>query len=303
MPDLIDDLTPPADPDGGGPPNQPPSTRGPGFAMAGAQGVDPAATQRVAPRPAPTKRRLEHGARNSVVALAIAVVAFAVSNLTELAAVVVLLWFVTMVALCVAVVDGIRGRRRVQTHPERVSGLWLASITVVLAVAGIVGLTASVVVAIGDEPAAEAPLGVGDLQSVQVARWGNQRVQRIKENGWRQPAREQGTCWEVDTDQQRDEDRVEDADHSEQTDCDMAHTMEVAKVFAINRDADAPYPTEAAFITAAKSQCGAIHDRLVKKGVDVTLQSEVPTEVGWARGDHDVACVLITPTRTKPLVS
>ncbi|MCU1371987.1 MAG: Septum formation [Ilumatobacteraceae bacterium] len=303
MPELIDEVTPSgpasADPPAGGAA----SSSAPGFSMGGAGAVIPPATRQVLARPAPTKRRLERGARNSVVALVVALVAFAASNFTEIAVLVLLLWLVTIIALCVAVTDGIRGRRRVQTHPERFSGQWLATIAVVLAIGGIVGLTASVVGAVGDDPAADAPLGVGKLQSVQVARWGHQRVQRYSDNGWRQPARDEGSCWEIDPRKQRDENRVETPDASDLTQCDRPHRLEVAKVFAYNHDADASYPSMPAFVKAADKQCGALHERLVDKGVAVQLQVEVPTEVGWGDGDHDVACVLITDERAEPLLS
>lgn len=305
MPGLIEEMAPAAEP-GAAPGNIPPPPapgRAPGFSMAGDQvTIDDQGQRRVPPRPAPAKRRLERGARNAVVALAVGVAAFAGSNVTEVPALVVLLWLIAGICLCVAVVDGIRGRRRVQTHPERVHGLWLATIAVVLAVAGLIGMTASVVGAVGDSPADEAPLGVGSLQSVQVARWGYQRVGRYADNGWTQPARDVHSCWEPDPKEERDEQRVEEPGMADLTKCDRPHTLEVATVFAYNQDADAPYPSEAEFVEAAGKQCGALYDKVTEDGEQVRLSIEYPTEVGWSDGDHDVACVFITDSRKTSLL-
>jgi hypothetical protein len=308
MPELIDEVTPDADPADAtaapAPDDPAPPGRSPGFALPGAPGVSPTAAQPVAPHRPPVKPRIERGARNAVAALVVAVVAFVASNFTEIAAVVALLWLVTALSLCIAVVDGIRGRRRVQTHPERLKGLWMATISVILAIAALIGLTASVVAAVGDDPASDAPLSIGDLQSVQVARWGYERVHRYADNGWKQPAREQGSCWEADPGHERDEQRVEYADSPNITKCNRPHNLEVAKVFPYNTDADAPYPASTdAFVKAAADHCSSISDPLIDKGVKVQLRVEYPTEVGWSDGDHDVACVLITPVRNKPLVS
>ena len=111
-----------------------------------------------------------------------------------------LLWLVAAISFVVAVVDGFRGRRRAQVHPERFRGVWLGTLSLVLAIAALVGITASVLAVVGDDPAADAPASLGDLKSVQVARWGYQRVQRYSDNGWKQPAREAGSCWAVDDD-------------------------------------------------------------------------------------------------------
>lgn len=295
MPELIDDVTPEPEPA--------PSSRAPGFAMAGDQGVAQTATQRAQPKTAPTTRRLDRYVRTSILSLVVAIAAFAGSNFVDLAAVVALLWLIAAVCLCVAVVDGIRGRRHVQTHPERFSGLWPATLVIVFAVAGIIGLTVSVAGVVGDEPAVDAPMGVGKLDSVQTARWGYHRLKRFEDNGWKQPAREEGSCWEVDKDEQRDVDRVEEPTNSDQTRCDRKHTLEVAKVFAFNRDADAPYPTTDQFTKAKEAECDPIADRLTAKGVQAVFVMEVPSERGWSKGDHDVACVLITPERTSPLAS
>jgi hypothetical protein len=303
MPELIDEVTPsvPAG-EGAG------AGAGAGGAGPGGVGAVPGPTMggaatKAPPRPPAGKPRLDRGARTCVIAIVVAAAAFAGANFTELPAVVAVLWLIAAVALVVAVVDGWRGRRRIQTHPERVHGLWVATIGVVVAIGGLIGLTASVMGAAAEEPAAEAPLGVGDLKSVQVARWGYQRVGLIKENGWKQPAREEGTCWEDDSSEQRDEDRVEVPDNDGRTRCNQTHTLEVAKVFAYNRDADAAYPTDEEFLAAVGVECGDLAERAAGKDPDAQLKAEYPTEVAWRDGDHDVACVLLTPERDQPLVT
>lgn len=298
MPELLDEITPEPEPE--------PNARadgGSGYAGAGGEGggVDPNATRRVSPPPAPAKRRLEKRARNSVIALVIAVACFSASNSTEVAAIVVVLWVLTALALGVAVFDGVRGRRRVQVHPDRLHGLWLATVSLVLACGGLVGLTTAVFATVGDAPATEAPAGVGDLQSVQVARWGYQRASRLADNGWKQPARIDGSCWAVDSGRTRDEQRVEIADATDGTSCTSKHTMQVMKVFALQRDADAPYPGDAKLLLAGQEACRSIGERLAAKDVSFEMKVEYPTEVGWGDGDHDVACVAVTPVRTAPL--
>jgi hypothetical protein len=297
MPELLDEITPEPEPEPAAP-----NVRAGGFAMAGAEGMatDPGAPRPPRPKDAPVERRLERSVRRSIVALVAAVAFFVASNYTELAAVVAVLWLFTAVALLVAFVDGFRGRRRVQTHPERLHGVVLGTLSVVLAIGGLVGLTTAVLTATGDDPAADAPASMGDLQSVQVARWGYQRATRLKENGWNQPAREIGSCWTVNASSERDEQRVELA-LPRRVPCETEHTMQVMDVFAVNRDADAAYPGTAKLLVIAQDECEPISERLAKKGVDFTMKAEYPTEVGWGDGDHDVACVVVTPTRSDPL--
>lgn len=297
MPELLDEITPEPEPEPAAS-----NVRAGGFSMAGAEGVgtDPGASRPPRPKDAPVQRRLERSVRRSIVALVAAVAFFVASNYTELAVVVAVLWLLTAVALLVAFVDGFRGRRRVQTHPERLHGVVLGTLSAVLAIGGLVGLTTAVLTVTGDDPAADAPASMGDLQSVQVARWGYQRAVRLKENGWNQPAREIGSCWTVNASSERDEQRVELA-LPRRVSCQTEHTMQVVDVFAVNRDADAPYPGTAKLLVLAQDECEAISQRLTKKGVDFTMKAEYPTEVGWGEGDHDVACVAVTPVRSDPL--
>ena len=299
MPELLDEITPDPEPE---PEPASPNVRAGGFAMAGAEGMgtEPGATRPPRPKDAPVERRLERSVRRSIVALVAAVAFFVASNYTDLAAVVAVLWLFTAVALLVAFVDGFRGRRRVQTHPERLHGVVLGTLSVVLAIGGLVGLTTAVLTVTGDDPAADAPASIGDLQSVQVARWGFQRAERLKENGWNQPAREIGSCWTVNASSERDEQRVE-LDLPRRVSCETEHTMQVMDVFAVNRDADAAYPGTAKLLVLAQDECESISQRLTKKGIDFTMKAEYPTEVGWGEGDHDVACVVVTPVRADPL--
>jgi hypothetical protein len=293
MPDLIDEVTPEPEPTG----------RTPGFSLPGGgpDPVDPNATRRVAPRPAPASRRLDRSARNSAIALLVAAACFAASNYVDLAVLVAALWLLTAASLIIAIYDGIRGRRRVQTHPERYRGLWLAVISVILAVAGIIGLTVSISAAVGDQPAVNAPLGVGELDSVQLARWGYQRVTLYADNGWSPPARGENTCWLPDSRKGDDNQRVEIAGLTDGSPCSGPHTAEVVRVFAVNTDADASYPGPDGVLLAAKVVCGPIFDKLTAKGIRAEFKTEYPTEAGWRDGDHDVSCVAVTARRSGPL--
>ena len=295
MPGLIDEVTPEPQPEAA---TAGPGPRSPGFPMAGATtAADADAVRTVRHREPPSKRRVDRSARTAVLSLVVAVAAFAGSNFVELAALVALLWVIAIVALVVAVYDSIRGRRHAQTHPDRTRGVWLATFTLVLAIAGIVGITATVFTVVNDESPVDAPLGIGDLKSVQTARWGFQRTRRVAGNGWTQPARADGTCWNNEHRDERGEDRVENTEVTEQQNCNVNHTLEVAKVFAMNREADAPYPGPDGFMVAAERECGAIIAKVQKKVPEATLAIEYPTDTGWFDGDHDVACIIETPTR------
>lgn len=210
------------------------------------------------------------------------------------------LWLLTLVALVVALWDGNQGRRSVSTHPERRRGLWLSVSVMVLAAAGLVGLGLVVATVVGDDPPDEAPLGIGGLAPVDEARWGYQRLARIADNGWRRPAKDAGTCWTVDRDVTRPEGRVEVGTRS--ITCDGDHTVEIVRVFAYDRDADAPFPGEERLTVEAMARCRAIVEGLPAEAPAVQLQIEHPTADGWSRGDHDVACALVGPERSGSLV-
>lgn len=295
MPGLIDEVTPE--------PEAPPADGFRGGSLPGAPGVTEEA-RRVAPLPPVDKKPLDRSARNAVLALLLAVAAFAVSNLVDAAAAVVALWAVSGALLVMALVDSIKGRRHVQTHPERLHGLWTATITLVLVVAAMVGLAASILTVIGDDPAADAPAGIGDLASVQTARWGVQRVQLIEGNGWKQPARTEGSCWRLDDEARvRKGERVELPARAESVSCSVQHQLEVGPVFAVDRDADSPYPAVKQIQADATKHCGDLAAGLaLQNKSSVSLQVEYPTEAGWDDADHDVACIFVTAERKGSLV-
>lgn len=288
MPEVAAELTPDPDPVPSEPrlPGGPPAKQG---APAAPEGV-----RTVAPRTPPAKRRFDRAARTSVIALVVAAAAFVASNSVDLAALVALLWFVTAASLVVAVVDAFRGRRHALTHPDRVRGAWLASFALVLAVAGIVGITATVLAVTADDPA-DAPVDLSDLSSVQVARWGYQRTSLLAGNGWRQVAREDGSCWSSASRRaDRAEARVEATKLNTSGSCGEPHTLEVVEVFAFNRDADSPYPGADQILVAAQERCADVFAQVRKKVPEATTDVEYPTEVGWADADHDVACTVST---------
>ena len=298
MPDLIDEVTPEPEP-------EMPSSRGPGFQAAGkaGEGIGANETRSIPPREPPSKKRLDRQARNSVIALVLAIGAYAATNFVKIASVIAGLWLFAAICLIVAIVDAVRGRRHVQTHPERQWGLWMASITLVIAIAGVIGLTLSVVTVVQDKSAADAPLNLGDLAAVKSARWGYQRTMRIKQDGWGQPAREEGTCWTTGEHQTRARQRVEiDGDNSK-IDCFQKHGVEVAAVFAPDRDADSAYPGVKGLLTEAQRRCATVVAKAQKKDASATLRVEYPTDQGWHNGDHDVACLLITSPREGTLAS
>jgi hypothetical protein len=292
MPELADEITPEPEPD-----SAPSAPRLPGghAASSGTPTVGTETVRRVSPPPPPAKRRLDRAVRTSLIALVVAVIAFVASNNVDLAVFVAVLWLVTGLALVVAFVDAFRGRRHASTHPERVSGVWLGSIAMVFAVAGIIGLTVSVLAVTADDPA-DAPVDLSDLSAVQVARWGYQRTSLLADNGWRQVARDEGSCWHANQRRKdRAESRVEATSLNTSDACGVNHTMEVVKVFAFDRDADSPYPGADQILLAAQQQCAAVFEKILAKVPDATTDVEYPTEVGWSDADHDVACTVSTP--------
>ncbi|MFN8019740.1 MAG: septum formation family protein [Acidimicrobiales bacterium] len=295
MPDLIDEVTPEPEPepipgpDGG--------TKFAGSRPAVDQTLGP---RRIPPRQPPEKRRFDVAVRNTAGALVVGLLAFGGSNLTDNPAIVIGLWVLAVAALLVALFQANRARVHITTHPERLRGLWLTAGMAVLSVVGLLAIGIGTLVALGDGPASDAPADLGDLQSVQVARWTNLRIRRIADNDWKTPAKDAGTCWGADTKHTREvPDRVESETH--EVSCDDGHTEEVPIVFAVNRDADAAYPGVDGLLVAARTKCAPLVRRIGQtkagKGVAIRLSAEYPTEKGWEAGDHDVACVLITASR------
>ncbi|MGN6693056.1 MAG: hypothetical protein ACTHN0_02670, partial [Aquihabitans sp.] len=93
----------------------------------------------------------------------------------------------------------------------------------------------------------------------------------------------------------RAEARVEATKLNISDECGTAHTMEVVKVFAFDRDADTPYPGADQILLAAQKQCAGVFEKIQAKVPDATTDVEYPTEVGWHDADHDVACTVSTP--------
>lgn len=289
LPELADEITPNPEPVAADPrlPGRPPTVP----AVPGT----PEAPRSVAPRTPPAKRRFDSAARTSVIALVVAAAAFAASNVVDLPVFVALLWFVTGVSLIVAVVDAFRGRRHALIHPDRLRGVWMATVALVVAVAGIIGLTTAVLAVTADDPA-DAPVDLSDLSSVHVARWGYQRTALLADNGWRQPARDDGTCWRAEPRRdERNENRVEATKVNTSDACGSAHTLEVAKVFAFDREADSPYPGADKILIAAQEECAEVFEEIQSKVPGVAVDVEYPTEVGWSEADHDVACTASVP--------
>ena len=301
MPDMIDaleadaELEPDADPD---PTLVDTGGRAPGFKMAGstAGGVDHEVIN--AKRERVVRKRLDPSIRGALIALSVAVVAFAASNALDQPAVIAVLWLLCAAALIVALISSIRGRYHVQTHRDRLHGVWMATIAIVLSVAAMIGLATTVLTVVRDEPASAAPANLGDLGSVQSARWGYQRLTRIAANDWLRPARDAHTCWVDGPPEHRVKMRVEIPGNNDAVNCRQPHSIEVASAFAVNREADSPYPHAAGFKALAAKHCDAILAKAQAKSHGaVLLVPEYPTKKGWENGDHDVTCVLATPTR------
>jgi hypothetical protein len=301
MPDLIDEVTP--DPE-----VEPPSAAEPGPGPA-PQPVGPSTyfdeqgNRRVGARPAPATRTLERAAVNAIGWAVLGIALIGASNLIGNPWVVALLWLGAAFSFAVAVFDGNRARRSITTHPDRRRGLPFAVVGGVLGVAGLVAVTSLVYLAVRDEPAADAPLGAGDLPAVDSARWGYLRITRIIDEGWSTPAKPEGSCWEVEPDLEvRDDERIEVGNRIRP--CTTSHTVEIARVFPMSREADAPYPSAAEVIAEVEVRCARLWDeaREAADGQDVQLRPEVPTEEGWRRGDRDIACALVTSPREGALL-
>jgi hypothetical protein len=250
---------------------------------------------RIATTPHP--RRIDAAIRPGVIALVLAAVALVGSNTLDEPFLIALLWVFAFVALVTAILSGNRARYRITTHPEQRSGLLAAVVILVAGVVGLAGLIAATVVTVRDTPAADAPLGIGDLNAVDKARWGYRRLTNVASTGWERPAKDAETCWEVEAkgSPRRDE-RVELG--GRQVSCDSPHGYEVLGVFAVNRDADAPYPGEAELTRIALARCAPKAERIKNPPADFRLLVEYPTEAGWVDGDHDVACVAFAVRET-----
>lgn len=301
MPELIDEVTPE-------PEVEPPGAAGPGPGPA-PQPVGPSTyfdeqgNRRVGARPAPATRTLERAAVNAIGWAVLGIALIGASNLIGNPWVVAALWLGGAFAFVVAVFDGNRARRSITTHPDRRRGLPFAVVGGVLGVAGLIAVSSLVYLAVRDEPSADAPLGAGDLPAVDSARWGYLRITRIIDEGWSTPAKEEGSCWEEDPDLEvRDDERIEVGNRIRP--CNALHTVEIARVFPMSREADAPYPSATEVLAQVEVRCARLWDeaREAAEGQQVQLRPEVPTEEGWRRGDRDIACALVTEQREGALL-
>lgn len=249
----------------------------------------------------PQERRLDRSARASAWAAGIAVLALAVAEVVGSVVAIFALWLLAAIAVVSALWAANRGRRHVQTHPERTKGLGLAVAAGVVALGCAAVLGLSIAAVVGDDPAAEATLG--DRSSIETARWGYQRLVRLEDNGWKRPAKDAGTCWVVDVERVRDVERLEVG--TERVDCESAHTIEIVKVYSFDQDADSSFPGNDALQADATERCGDLVAELLREGsddaIDGVLIAEHPTEEGWSQADRDIACAVVTSSRNAPL--
>jgi hypothetical protein len=301
IPGLIDEVTPPPEVE---PPTQGAVTGGPLRAFHGTVGLAAGEVQR-APREAPpAPRRVDRGVAAAIVALALAAGAFVLSNLSTTPAVIFLVWLLSLILVVVGLFTANRARRRTTVHPDRYLGKWAAIVTMVVAGLMLVGYGNVIYVVVRDEPLDSAPFSLGDLGSVQHGRWGYQQFNLIRHHGWDRPSRVEGSCWTGTRDPKAEprEPNREGELGSRSAVCTNRHTVEVAEVFTYDRDADSAYPGEKALISRAMSHCADLFQRAARKDAGVVLQVERPTADGWAEGDHELGCALVTDPRTSRLI-
>ena len=277
LPSLLDP-PPPAGPTGPGGPRP----------VVGAVEGEPDAVTPVRPRP--HRRRRDRSVVPGLVGLAVAVVALGVAELPDAPLVVLGLWLVALVAALTAVVSGNRARYRITNHPEKASGLAGAVVALVGGALVLVAIVAGGYLAVRTPPHRDVAV-LGGSHGVERLRWGYQRVRLVQDNGWHALAREAGTCWleERGDDEHPEAPRRTDARLS-RVDCDAPHTHEVLAVYAIDPRPDVAFDA-AALERRALAACRA------EWGEEAPLEGiyrlERPTEAGWDRGDHDVACLLV----------
>lgn len=246
---------------------------------------------------APSKRRLDQSLRSGFIAVLIAIAALVGSNHIDHPVAITGLWILAAVSLITALVSGNRARYRITTHPEKYGGLVVSIVILVVALAASVMLGMGVWTVVRSAPAKGAPLSIGDESSVKILRWNYRRVLVIKEAGWHRPAKDAGTCWTIrsnEAEKPRRSERVEKG--SREIDCDAQHDVEVLGVFRVNQDADALYPGEPELWGYALGRCAEVLDSLADDAPAPLLpEVEYPTQEGWAKGDHDVACIAVVP--------
>lgn len=250
---------------------------------------------------ATAKRRYDAAIRPGVIALILAIAAVVAANAVDQPAVIAALWLGATVALVVALLSGNKARYRVTTHPEQRRGLIAAIVLMVASILGLVGLGTAVWTVVRSAPADQAPMGLGDLNSVNHARWGYQRTKVIADTGWERPAKDVGTCWAPENGSKQEPRRGERVEVGEdQVDCDSPHTYEVIGTHSVNHDADAAYPGVAALKKTALARCADEVAKIKRPPVGMRVVVEYPTSTGYADGDHDVTCVVVA-SRDVPL--
>lgn len=245
-------------------------------------------------------RRWDGTGHTAVIAAVLGVVCFAVAPSMPHVLLKIAAWLLILVAGLIAFFSGNRSRYKISTHPEKLKGMPQAVGSMVVGALLVIGLLGAVWVVVRSAPASAAPGLIADRADVSELRWTFHRVERIKENGWRRPARDAGICLS-----KPDEARVtEDAKRVEATyrerSCNGEHDAEVLAVFAVNRTADSPYPGADVLKKTGRERCQPVIDALKDAPSAMRIDIEYPTEEGWEQFDHDVPCVAVL-TRSKPL--
>ena len=273
----------------------------------GAAPVRPSARSGAAGRKAKREHRFDRGVRSSVIALALALAAIVGSSWLEGPWFVAALWAFALLAVVIGLVLAGKAWYRSSTHPDRIRGTWMAVVLVAVAALFLVGLGASAYVVLRSAPAADAPLGIGELNAVERLRWGRHRIAVMRHTGWESAAKEVGSCWKDarrssdDQVTKRREDRVEFGQN--RTSCNDRHRSEVLAQWPADKDADSAFPGAAELERRFLQRCQEVlADRrasALRAGrpplPNVGVRIEHPTEEGWERGDHDVACVADDP--------
>jgi hypothetical protein len=310
MPDLADELTPPPDPPDPTQPGVRPGVRYAGELEQGGTGMAPGTTRRGRKRRRAGLsggKRVDLNLKRAGFAMLVAVAVLAFGNSLRNPWTIALCWLIAAVLLPVAVVEANRARYHISTHPEKLKGMVASVGLIVAGLACSIGLVLAIWTVVRSAPAKDAPLGLGDVHTVDELRWGFKRLRLVAGTGWERPAKDEGTCWtapKVD-DKPRRSKRVETGGRT--VECQAKHVSQVFLVFAVNRQADALFPGEEALEAQAEKKCRPIVDEWITPTdgdppVGVTLFIERPTQDGWEAGDHDVACVALTESRAGALL-
>lgn len=239
-------------------------------------------------------RRFDVTARRAIVAAGIGLVLVVATPSSPHVLVTIAGWLLLGVAAGVAFISGNRSRYKISTHPEKFRGMVPAIVAMVVGLGLLIGLGVGIWTVLRSAPASAAPDLVGSRADVAELRWTYHRVARIKDAGWHRPVKDAGTCWvlpEDDDEEPRDELRVETSYRDRS--CEGAHDVEVLAVFAVDRNADSPYPGIDDLKAFGLGRCSPVVDALAELPRSTRIEIEYPTEDGWKRADHDVACVAV----------